>query len=163
MKPIPLLLGCAAVFCVSMASAGTAASAATGVNGKAFSGAHVRPAKPVNGAPGAPVSVQLDYTGLPKAGAAVTYMTEGGLTLGSAAQTQLTPDATGTAHDTVVVQAKSAGVYYLNVFTNADGVSNAVSIPVTVGSAVLKPRAAKATATPSGNSVIEMPAQQTVK
>jgi hypothetical protein len=157
MKLISFILACAVMSCGAAACAQTSEPA-----GKSYGTVRVHPASPAQGAPGSAVNVQIDYTGLPVSGASVTYTTEDSLTLGSTATKQLTPDSRGAAHDTVVVQAKSAGVYFLNVFATAKGVTQAVSIPVTIGNAMLKSRAASAVARPDGDTVIEMPAQQKV-
>ncbi|WP_321800301.1 hypothetical protein [Caballeronia sp. J97] len=116
------------------------------------------------GAPGSPIGVEIDFTGLPKSAAAsVSYATEGDLTLTSPARKQLTADGKGFAHDKVVVQAKSAGVYFLNVFASVNGMTKAVSIPVTVGQAQYKPRAAKSVGASDAQQVIEMPAQEVIR
>jgi hypothetical protein len=158
MKLISLTLACAAIFSTAAVGAQTPEAA-----GKNYGTVRVHPASPARGAPGSAVNVQIDYTGLSASGASVTYATEDSLTLNSPASKQLTPDSGGVAHDTVIVQAKSSGVYFLNVFAKAKGVTQAISIPVTIGNAVLKPRAASATARPDGETVIEMPAQQKVQ
>jgi hypothetical protein len=158
MKLTTLILGCAVAFWGLQASAQTGSS-----TGKDYGRVSVRAAIPAQGSPDSPVKVQLDFAGLPAAGASITYTTEGGLTLTSAASKRLTPDSKGRSHDTVVVRAAAAGVYFLNVFASADGVTQAVSIPVTVGTAILKPRAASAVTTPTGGRTIDMPAQQTIR
>lgn len=156
MKMKTLILSCALMLGASLAVAQPGAPA-----GKDYG--HVRvQAAAAKGAVDSPVGVQIDYAGLPASGASVAYATEGGLTLQSPASKQLTADSRGAAQDTVVVRAASDGAYFLNVFVSANGATQAVSIPVTVGNATLKPRAAKAVSTPAGQSVIEMPAQQTV-
>ncbi|SAK44064.1 hypothetical protein AWB79_00768 [Caballeronia hypogeia] len=115
------------------------------------------------GEPRKPIRVRIDFAGLPASGAAITYTTEGGLALESAAQTRLSADSRGSAQDTVTVQAGTAGVYFLNVFAHVPGGSKAASIPVTVGNAVYTPRPApgKSAVGTDGQRVLEMPAQET--
>jgi hypothetical protein len=156
MKTISIICACAVMFSSAAASAQTREPA-----GKDYSSVKVQATSPARGAPGSPVNVQIDYAGLPASGASVTYTVEG-LTLGSPATRQLKPDVKGAAHDTVIVQAKSAGVFFVNVFATTKGVTQAVSIPVTIGNAVYKPRTNRAVTRPDGKTVIEMPAQQKV-
>ncbi|SAL44188.1 hypothetical protein AWB71_02335 [Caballeronia peredens] len=147
--------------------AASMASAQTNASGAAFGGdpgsLAIKTVAPAQGAPDSPVTVQIDYSGLSKSGIAVTYRSEAPLTLVGAATRRLTPDSSGAYRDTVVVRAASAGVYFLNVFAKTRGVTKVVSIPVTIGNAMLKPRGASSVATPNGERVIEMPAQQTVR
>ncbi|NLP65473.1 hypothetical protein [Paraburkholderia sacchari] len=130
---------------------------------KSYSGVTIQ-ASAARGAAGSPISVQINYTGLPVSGAGeVTYTTEGSLRLSGSAQKSLTPDSKGASQDTVVVQAASDGAYFLNVFVSTASGTTVVSIPVTVGNAAFKPVAAAAStvSTPGGQRVIEMPAQET--
>jgi hypothetical protein len=161
MKMISLIFACTVVFGSAAACAQTPQTPSPA--GKNSGNVRVVVAAPAHGAPGNAINVQIDYAGLPASGVSVTYVAEKELTLGSRATANLTPDKAGEAHDTVVVEAKTAGVYFVNVFATARGVTQAVSIPVTVGQAVLKPRAASAIARPDGETVIEMPAQQKVR
>ncbi|MFD1556910.1 hypothetical protein ACFSHT_14990 [Paraburkholderia silviterrae] len=130
---------------------------------KNYSGVAIQ-ATAARGAAGSPISVEVRYKGLPVSGAAeVTYTTEGALQLFGSAQKALTPDRKGASQDTVVVQAASDGAYFLNVFVSTVSGTSVVSIPVTVGTAAFKPRAAAAStvSAPGGQRVIEMPAQET--
>jgi hypothetical protein len=158
MKLTHLILACALVLAAPLVSA---QSHPAGVMHGGDSGnLDMKAASPAQGAPGSPVNVRIEFTGMAKSGVAVTYRTEGGLALDGVAKKQLTPDSKGTAQDTVVVRAQNAGAYFLNVFAKSKGVTKVVSIPVTIGNAMFKPRTASSVATPQGERVIEMPAQQ---
>jgi hypothetical protein len=160
MKLTHLILGCALVLGAPFVSAQS--HPASVMRGGDAGNLDIKAASPVQGAPGSAVNVRIDFTGMVKSGVAVTYRTEGGLVLDGTAKKQLTPDAKGTTQDSVVVRAQYAGVYFLNVFAKSKGVTKVVSIPVTIGNASFKPRTASSVATPGGERVIEMPAQQTV-
>jgi hypothetical protein len=161
MKFTNLILAAVLMLGGSLAVAQT--NPASGAFGRDPGALSIKATAPAQGAPDTAVNVQLDYTGLPQAGVAVKYRTEGALTILGSASRHMTPDGAGSAQDTVVVRAASAGVYFLNVFATIKGATKVVSVPVTIGSAVLKPRAASSVATPGGERVIEMPAQQTVQ
>lgn len=155
---ISLMLAAALLAVTQAASAQTA-----NAGGKSYSGVQVQAAA-ASGAADSPISVRVSYTGLPASGnSQVTYTTEGALTLSGPAQKSPAPDSNGNWQDTVVVQAASDGAYFLNVFAATARGTSVISIPVTVGSATFKPRAAAAaTVTASGGQrVIEMPAQET--
>lgn len=159
MKLTSLMLGATLALCFQYASADTFSSFEKG-----YTGVEVRAPSSVRSAPDAPVEVRIDYVAPHFRGdVEVAYATEGGLTLKSPARRRLSPDSNGIAHDTVVMHAGSAGAWFLNVFVKTDRGSNAISVPVTVGSAMLKPQAASSVATPSGQRVIEMPAQETIR
>jgi hypothetical protein len=160
MKLTPLILCCSLTLGMPAMAQTTTADISVG---KDYGSVSVNTAAPARGSPGSAVNVPLVYAGLPMAGAAVTYRTEGALMLVSAGSTQLKPDASGAARDTVTVKAASAGVYFLNVFAKTGNTTKAVSIPVSIGGASLKPSTRKSTAKPNGDRVIEMPAQQTVR
>ncbi|WP_322061454.1 hypothetical protein [Paraburkholderia sp. J63] len=160
-----LLLGAQVSFAGAPAqnASRSASGTASASEQKSYSGVVIR-ADAARGAAGSPISVAVRYTGLPASGAAqVTYTTEGSLQLFGSAQKALTPDSKGTSQDTVVVQAASDGAYFLNVFVRTASGTNVVSVPVTVGNAAFKPRAAAAAtvSAPGGQRVIEMPAQET--
>ena len=159
MKLTSLMFGAALALCVQHALADTVSSF-----GKSYSGVEVRAPSSVRGAPDAPVEVRIDYV-VPRFGGDidVSYATEGSLTLKSPARRRLLADSNGISHDTVVMKAGSAGASFLNVFVKTGRGTNAVSIPVTVGSATLKPQASSSIATPNGQRVIEMPAQETIR
>ncbi|WP_144144915.1 hypothetical protein [Paraburkholderia sp. BCC1884] len=158
MKMISLMLAAALVFGAQASSAQTAA-----ITGKNYGGVNLH-AVAARGAAGRPISVEVRYEGLPATGhTRVTYTTEGALKLSGPAQKTLTPDSKGADRDTVVVQAASDGTYFLNVFATTTSGTSVLSIPVTVGSAMFKPRAAAAGSAVSasgGQRVIEMPAQE---
>ncbi|MFC0399487.1 hypothetical protein [Paraburkholderia rhizosphaerae] len=159
MKRITFMLGIVMMLSVQPASADAMSS-----SGKGYAGVEVRVAPSVRGAPGAPIDVQVDYIASPSSGAVeVSYTTEDSLMLKSPARKQLVPDSNGFVHDTVVVQANSIGAYFLNVFVKTSRGSDALSIPVTIGSPAQKPRAASSVLTPGGQRVIEMPARETVR
>lgn len=159
MKMMSLLLASACVFCAQGGSAQTAA-----ISGKNYGGVNIQ-AVPARGAAGSPIGVELRFAGLPATGnTQVTYTTEGALKLSGPAQQSVTPDSKGAYRDTVVVQAAADGAYFLNVFATTSAGTSVLSLPVTVGAATLKPRAAAAANAASaltGRRVIELPGQET--
>jgi hypothetical protein len=158
MKFSTLSLGVVMMLCVH------AASADTGSNyGKGYAGVETRVVSSVRGAPGQSIDVRVDYISSSSDPVDVAYAAEGDLTLKSAARKQLNPDGQGVMHDTVVVQANSAGAYFLNVFVKTRLGSNAISIPVMVGTTIRKPQAASSVPAGDGQRVIEMPAQQIMR
>jgi hypothetical protein len=159
MKFTTLMLGVAMMLGFQHASAERVSSF-----GKGYAGIEVRTPSFVQGAPGNPVEVQIDYIASHASGAIeVAYATEGSLALKSPARKQLSPDSNGVSHDKVVVQANLTGAYFLNVFVKTSRGGDAISIPITVGSATLKPQAASSVGVPNGQRVIEMPAEVTVR
>lgn len=166
MKKISLMLAAVLLLGAQVSSAQTSLRASTQtapVTGKSYGGVTVQAAA-ARGAAGSPISVDIRYAGLRASSATqVTYTTEGALKLVGPAQKSLTPDSKGASQDTVIVQAAADGAYFLNVFAKTATGTSVVSIPVTVGAAAYKPRAAAAStvSTPGGQRVIEMPAQET--
>jgi hypothetical protein len=159
MKFTTLILGFAMMLGFQHASAEGVSS-----RGKGYAGVEVRAPSFVPGTPGIPVEVQIDYMASRSSGAIeVAYATEGGLTLRTPARKQLNPDSNGVSHDRALVQANSPGAYFLNVFVKTRHGGEAISVPITIGSATLKPQAASSVVTPNGQRVIEMPAQETVR
>lgn len=85
--------------------------------------------------PGAAVPVVLSFDGVTDpAGALLRFQTEGGLSLGSAAQSRTLPAGAATTL-TIEVTPSAAGTAYLHVFTTQYGAASAISIPVQVGKA----------------------------
>jgi hypothetical protein len=157
MKKISLMFAAVLLLGAQISSAQTNATGP-----KNYSGVRVW-ASAARGSAGSPISVDVHYARLPASGGAqVTYATEGALKLTSPAQKAITPDSKGGNEDTVIVEAASDGAYFLNVFATTAAGTSIISIPVTVGAAVYKPRAVAASvSTPSGQRVIEMPGQET--
>ena len=117
-----------------------------------------------SGVNGATLPLQLQFrTGHPNTAFSVEYRIEGALVLKSASQAQLLTGTDGNVIDTPSVRALADGVHFLNVFVTLGNRSRAISIPVTIGKA--RPAAktfGKTLTTPQGNSVIVLPAQETV-
>ena len=102
-------------------------------------------------------------TGRPDTAFTVEYRTEGALELQSASQTQLLTDTDGNVIDTPRVRALANGVHFLNVFVTLGKRSRAISIPVTIGTALPAAKTSgKTINTPQGDSVMVLPAQETV-
>ncbi|MGC0155563.1 hypothetical protein ACPRNU_24145 [Chromobacterium vaccinii] len=158
MKRILLMLAVVSLLGAQAAFAQASVSAA-----KNYGGIRVW-ASAARGSAGRPISVDVHYAGLSASGGAqVTYTTEGALTLSGPAQKTIAPNGKGGYDDTVVVQAASDGAYFLNVFATTAAGTSIISVPVTVGAAVYKPRSAAGVraSAPGGQRVIEMPAQET--
>lgn len=117
-----------------------------------------------SGISGATLPLQLQFhTDRPNTALSIEYRIEGALTLQSASQTQLLTDTDGNVIDTPIVRALADGVHFLNVFITLGNRSRAISIPVSIGSARPAVRASgKTIKTPQGDSVIVLPAQETV-
>jgi len=164
MKKFPLMMLAAALLLGAQTGSAQTAPQTSAGTGKSYGGVVIEAAA-ARGAAGSPISVTVHYQGLPaSANTQVTYTTEGALKLSGPAQKMLAPDGRGTVQDAVVVQAASDGVYFLNVFAKTAAGTSVLSIPVTVGSATFKPRAAAAVSrasAPGGQRLIEMPAQET--
>ncbi|QXL83215.1 hypothetical protein [Comamonas sp. NLF-1-9] len=116
-------------------------------------------------ASGASARLVLDFLhARPGASLTVSYRAEPGLVLESAAQVTLSADAQGRASDALLLRGVQDGRHYLNVFVaQQGGAQQAVSIPVTFGSAPLqkkaKPPAEGAeVVTPTGESLVILPA-----
>lgn len=103
----------------------------------------------------------------PGARLTVSYRTEAGMVLEGAAQITLTADAQGQAQDAPLLRAVADGRHYLNVFVTQESARGqtrqAVSIPVTFGSAPLQKKAklpsdGAEVVTPTGESLVILPA-----
>lgn len=117
-----------------------------------------------SGVNGATLPLQLQFrTGHPNTAVSVEYRVEGALVLQSASQAQLRTGLDGNVIDTPTVRALANGVHFLNVFVTVGKRGRAISIPVTIGTALPKAKASgKTITTPQGDSVIVLPAQETV-
>lgn len=116
-------------------------------------------------ASGASARLPLDFLhARPGASLTVSYRAEPGVVLESAAQVTLTADGEGRASDAPLLRGAQDGRHYLNVFvTQEGGARQAVSIPVTFGSAPLQKRAQSPfdgteVVTPAGESLVILPA-----
>ncbi len=152
-------------------------SAATGISqladptrsrstvGKPGAGADVLLISGGSGVNGATLPLQLQFrTGHPNTAFSVEYRVEGALVLQSASQAQLRTDINGNVIDTPSVRALANGVHFLNVFVTLGKRSRAISIPVTIGKSLPAAKASgKTINTPQGDSVIVLPAQETVR
>lgn len=117
-----------------------------------------------NGVSGATLPLQLQFrTGRANTMLAVEYRVEGALALQTASHAQLLTGADGSVTDTPNVRALADGVHFLNVFVTLGKQSRAISIPVTIGNPQPAAKAnGKTVNTPQGDSVIILPAQETV-
>lgn len=116
-------------------------------------------------ASGASARLSLDFLhARPGATLTVSYRAEPGVVLESAAQVTLTVDAQGRASDAPLLRGAQDGRHYLNVFVAQEGgARQAVSIPVTFGSAPLQikaksPADGAQVVTPGGESLVILPA-----
>lgn len=117
-----------------------------------------------SGVSGATLPLQLQFrTGHPNTALTIEYRVEGALVLQSASQAQLLTGTDGNVIDTPSVRALADGVHFLNVFVTLGKRSRVISIPVTIGTALPAAKASgKTVNTPQGDSVIVLPAQETV-
>ncbi|MCZ2420254.1 MAG: hypothetical protein LC123_10485 [Burkholderiales bacterium] len=116
-------------------------------------------------ASGASARLVLDFVhARPGASLTVSYRAEPGVVLESAAQVILSADAQGRASDAPLLRGVQDGRHYLNVFVaQQGGAQQAVSIPVTFGSAPLQKKAKSPAegaevVTPAGESLVILPA-----
>lgn len=105
-----------------------------------------------------PISVELSRITAP-AGAKVKYSTTPGLQLVS------TPDLLPLSLDALTIHAlkvipQAEGLHYVHVFTEQEGKSSVIAIPVQVGKATNLPSQGQLKTTPSGDKVISMPARE---
>lgn len=171
---------CIALLCTALAvlpGCGVAASSAP-ATAPAATSATVKPgatlAVQVQGASafasGASARLNLKFLhARPGARLVVSYRTEAGMALESAAQTTLTADAQGQAQDAPLLRATADGRHYLNVFVTQEGAQGqtqqAVSIPVSFGAVTLQkkaplPSGGAQVVTPSGESLVILPASE---
>jgi hypothetical protein len=129
--------------------------------------APVRISAATSGSPltGQPLTVALSFrtekSGQPLS---VRYTAEGAVVLQSPASEQLSSDAEGRASTTVTLTPTGNGQHFLNVFATVGGRTQAVSVPLAVGSAdARRSKPQSRSAAPTSGGFIELKAAETVR